>query len=583
LREEYEIMAKKPPRPDEALDVVREQLPVANELAVATDALTQVASQLRDAAAQMTVALQTLQQTLEGIAPKLTAGAAPAVAAQISTWEDDPFSEAVATQDPVDATPIQVAMPVNNNSLLQTQINGPSPVPSIYAPETAEFRYWTTAEALARGINFWAQRLPTGTRWTTMQAPMRVTLVAGTDLNANYSRQFGLRFYQDTVKGRQFFSSESPDVSCHELGHAILDALRPELFDAASTEAAAFHESFGDMSAMLTALQLDSLCDKVIRETGGRLNVNSRLSRLAEQLGWAIRQRSLTAVDPDCLRNAANRFFYQNPDELPATAPASQLSSEVHSFSRVFTGAFLDALARMLDVVGPATSNNLRTVSGHLGQLLVDGVHLAPVTPGYYSQVAASIVQADQQRFDGRYRQALTSAFLQHGVLAPSAAAALGQAQVPRPVPQPAMAGTAITPRVPTLLTLGTESDGYLRTAHDAPQLPTRSLATQYLTLEVYSPEEAPRFSVASASLGIGPASGRTAEAEAEAFVEDLIQRGRIDFEPARNVVAPELITPMAPARKTHTVVVTEDKKIRLKRLHFNCWCNRCSHGDAGI
>jgi hypothetical protein len=237
----------------------------------------------------------------------------------------------------------------------------------------------------------------------------------------------------------------------------------------------------------------------------------------------------------------------------------------------------------MLDVAGPATTNNLRTVSGHLGQLLVDGVRLAPVTPTYYSQVAASMVQADQQRFDGRYRQALTSAFVQHGVLASSAAAALGQAQVPRPVPQPAMAGTAITPRMPRLLlTLGRESDGYLYTAHDAPQLPTRSLAMQYITLEVQSPEEAPRFAVASGSLGIGPASGRTAEAEAKAFVEDLIQRGRIDFEPARGVVAPELITPQTPARKTHTVVVTEDKKIRLKRLHFSCWCNRCSHGDAG-
>lgn len=572
-------MAKKPTHP--VLEVAQEQLPVANELAVATDALTQVASQLRDAAAQMTVGLQTLQQTLEGMAPKVGAGAAATVAAQINTWEDDPFSQAVATQDPVDATPIQVAMAINNNPLLQTQINGPSPVPSIYAPGTTEFRYWTAAEALARGVNFWAQWLPAGTRWTIMQAPMRVNLVAGTDLNANYSRQFGLRFYQDTIRGRQFFSGESPDVSCHELGHAILDALRPELFDAASTEAAAFHESFGDMSAILSALQLDSMCEKVIRETGGRLNVNSGLSRVAEQLGWAIRQLSPTAVDQDCLRNAANRFFYQTPDTLPATAPASQLSSEVHSFSRVFTGAFLDALARMLDVVGPATTNNLRTVSGHLGQLLVDAVHLAPITAGYYSQVAASMVQADQQRFGGRYRASLTSGFVEHGILAPSAVAALRQAQVPRPVQQQAMAGRA-TPRGPTLLTLGGESDGYLRTAHEAPQLPIRSLETHNLTLEVNVPSEMPRFSVASASLGIGPALDPTAEEAAHGFVEDLIQRDRIDFEPARSVVAAEFITSQARVKKTHTVVVTEDKKIRLKRMHFDCWCNLCSLGDKG-
>jgi hypothetical protein len=44
-------------------------------------------------------------------------------------------------------------------------------------------------------------------------------------------------------------------VVCHELGHAILDALKPQLFNVASTEAGAFHEAFGDISAILCALQ----------------------------------------------------------------------------------------------------------------------------------------------------------------------------------------------------------------------------------------------------------------------------------------------------------------------------------------
>jgi hypothetical protein len=48
----------------------------------------------------MTAGLQTLQQTLEGMAPKVTAGAAATVAAQINTWEDDPFSQAVARRIP---------------------------------------------------------------------------------------------------------------------------------------------------------------------------------------------------------------------------------------------------------------------------------------------------------------------------------------------------------------------------------------------------------------------------------------------------------------------------------------------------
>src|SRR5262249_16196654 len=141
-------------------------------------------------------------------------------------------------------------------------------------------------------------------------------------LNANYSRPFGLRFYHKKVAGVDIYASESADVVCHELGHAVLDALRPELFNAANTETAAFHESFGDMSAVLCPLQIQSLRRKVIADTGGRLNTSSSLSRLGEQLGWGLRQLTPRAVDDDCLRNASNRFFYRSPDLLPPQADA---------------------------------------------------------------------------------------------------------------------------------------------------------------------------------------------------------------------------------------------------------------------
>jgi hypothetical protein len=40
--------------------------------------------------------------------------------------------------------------------------------------------------------------------------------------------------------------------------------LKPALFEIAAIEAAAFHESFGDMSAILTALQLPSVRQAVL-------------------------------------------------------------------------------------------------------------------------------------------------------------------------------------------------------------------------------------------------------------------------------------------------------------------------------
>src|SRR6516225_7885086 len=51
----------------------------------------------------------------------------------------------------------------------------------------------------------------------------RVDLDFGVDLNAFYDRQ-GLKFFHGSAAGRTVFSGESPDVVCHELGHALLDS-----------------------------------------------------------------------------------------------------------------------------------------------------------------------------------------------------------------------------------------------------------------------------------------------------------------------------------------------------------------------
>jgi hypothetical protein len=274
--------------------------------------------------------MRLLERIAESIPPQSAGVGSPGVSAgtQISIWEDDPFSEPAPTPLPPIAPTVVVPFTPNTNPLLQTRILEPAVVPGQYTPGTPEFRFWVASEAVALGINFWSPLLPPGTKWTTFTSPMQVGLVSGEDLNAFYSRDQGLRFFQQVVRGITISSAESADVVCHELGHAILDAIRPELFQAASLEADAFHEGFGDMSGILCALQLPSLRQKVLEETDGQLNTNSRLSRLAEQLGWGIRQLSPTSVDRDCLRNAANRFFYQNPIFLPPSAPASQLSSD---------------------------------------------------------------------------------------------------------------------------------------------------------------------------------------------------------------------------------------------------------------
>src|SRR5258708_3454697 len=141
--------------------------------------------------------------------------------------------------------------------------------------------------------HLWGALVP-GIRWE-VGAILPVDLDFGVDLNAFYDRE-GLKFFHGSAAGRTVFSGESPDIVCHELGHALLDSFKPQLFDAASIEVAAFHESFGDMSAILSALQLPSVREGVLAETGGVLRRASRLSRFAEQIGWGLRQSVLSAV-----------------------------------------------------------------------------------------------------------------------------------------------------------------------------------------------------------------------------------------------------------------------------------------------
>jgi hypothetical protein len=485
-------------------------------------------------------------------ANKLTGDVASATSQVVAAWEDDPGDPGL--HPPL--TPITVAAPKPAAKPLPFKISGSTPPPKVYPPGTANFRFYVAAIALRRTADFWGAIVPPATKWQVGNT-LPVILDDGPDLNAFYTRgDFqdapGLHFFHDSVAGRVIFSGESPDVACHEMGHAVLDALRPQLFDATTIEAAAFHESFGDMSAMLSALQVSSFRQAVLTETQGKLNRSSRLSRLAEQLGAAIRVNHPDAVDPDSLRNAANSFFYRDPQTLPPSAPATQLSSEPHSFSRVFSAAFLDVLAGIVSTLGnPPTADSLLKASQDAGRLLVAGILAAPIVPDYYSQVAAHMMEADEAApFNGKYRDVLKSAFVRRGILSLQAAATVTAAQAS------GVRVAAITARKPL----------------ERPTLPKASISSATYGLSksallVHTAEEPKRFAVTSSSLTLGPVEPRSPQNAAESFTEDLFQRGRVDVQSYAHRET-GLVHPLP--TKTH-MIVEENGDLVLKRRTFDC------------
>ena len=150
-----------------------------------------------------------------------------AAAQQVSVWEDDPEPGVRVTRP----------LPDPAKRPLAYNFPGRAPTPG-GAPGTASFRYWTAAECLRRGADFWAPRMPSG-NWQP-GASLRVLLDEGVDLNAYYDRR-ALNFFHGPSPSGTVYSGESPDVACHEMGHAILDSIKPQLWGAASHEAAAFH------------------------------------------------------------------------------------------------------------------------------------------------------------------------------------------------------------------------------------------------------------------------------------------------------------------------------------------------------
>ena len=280
------------------------------------------------------------------------------------------------------------------------RVEGPAPEPRPFATDTPEFLYWQLASALDRGKRLWARRLPDG-RWVPGNVLPAVPL-AGEDLNAYYDRR-ALRFFRDVdpESGAIVHSGDSVDVATHEQGHAVLDGVRPDLWDAPHFETAAFHEAFGDLASIFVALAEPPVSAAVVGETRGEPARSNLVSRLAEELGAAVRRRyGEDATVPRALRDAVNSFRYADPKTLPDTAPANALSAEPHSFCNVLTGACWDLLVtlfRRSDLANRAEA--LSAAAELLAVFTAAAAETAPSGADFFGRFARRIVrEADAAR-----------------------------------------------------------------------------------------------------------------------------------------------------------------------------------------
>jgi len=137
-----------------------------------------------------------------------------------------------------------------------------------------------------------------------------------------------LRTGRETCRGTQHgWTCQSFDIPTHEYGHAELHKHRPGFISSWRPETGALHEAYGDLKVVFTGLSLPSLRRQVLCATGGDLHNSSFLADIGEEFGHILGQgqHGIRSVNNDL--------------------GIGDIDCEVHSLSRVFSGAVYDVLA----------------------------------------------------------------------------------------------------------------------------------------------------------------------------------------------------------------------------------------------
>ena len=445
------------------------------------------------------------------------------------------------------------------------------------APGTPQFLFWQCREAAIAAVEAWEASAGAHTRWQGNRKKLSLLQDVGQDLNAFYDRA-SFSFFHQTVGATTFFSGASTDVVAHELGHGLLDSVRPDFFDVNFLEVGAFHEAFGDCLAILTALNDKESRQKLLAVTSD-LRKRNFVEGTAEDLSKGIGkvEPGHNASEP---RHAFNAFKFQLPTSLPNNGGPGELINEVHSFGMIFSGCFWDLIANLFAAAPSKNEASLLTAAKLAGKLLIAGATNAVVTPRFLQSVGRAMVLADQSLHGGANGNHIRLAFQRHDILLGSNA-----------MLAPAMALAGAAPKGATLKA-ATRRDLARRMGVAPGKKLTAEAANVFGTrvVNVVHAREIPLggldnrlrgvVAVAHEPVMVGASGGQASvmgfmpqsddsEAEVRSFVESLLDHDRIELgKPKKSAFA----ATKAVDETTHAIRSVSGKKV-LRRIRFRCLC----------
>ncbi|HSQ60929.1 MAG TPA: MBL fold metallo-hydrolase, partial [Acidobacteriota bacterium] len=216
---------------------------------------------------------------------------------------------------------------------------------------------------------------------------------------------------------KQRIAGRHGHLSNHDAADGLPELMGDRLPD---PETAAFHEAFSDCSSLLVTLGEPAVRRAFLDEAGRSLRSSNLVSRLAEALGRAIHNNYGPGAlsDPTRLRDANNRFRHADPRRLPPRGSDDTLTSEPHSLSRVFSGAFYHFVIGLLaeGVRGGGGEELVEVARRRAGRLLARAVETLPPGEARFGDLAGRMAAIDREESSGGAGASLRRAFARHGI-----------------------------------------------------------------------------------------------------------------------------------------------------------------------
>ncbi len=452
-----------------------------------------------------------------------------------------------------------------------------SPAPEgQYNPGTREFLYWQCREAALMSLDLWETLDGRLRNWAVNRRRLDLRQDAGNDLNAYYDRR-SLSFFRATIGQKTTYSGASTDVVAHEAGHAFLDAIRPDLWDSFYPEVNAFHEGFGDIIAILTALA-DRETRVKLFALKSDLRSGNFVEATGEELADAIRRWSPThnAAVP---RRALNRFKWQIPGTLPITGGPGVLINESHSLGQIISGCLYNTILNIFAGLPNNTEKDLWAATETAGRIFTEATKTAPEVARFFQAVGRAMVHTDQRLNKGANRRAIHDAFVNHNILLGSSAMVAPTALLAGRAPNPHAARTS------AILASSTRSDIVRRLGAVARErlsitplrlgdTPIAAVSrTRFVSLDDVDPRLAGVVAPAVESVLVGASGNRAAflgrmpdvsadNEEVKGFVASLVEHDALQLDGGEST---------EPAhRPTHGIRTRAGRRV-LSRLRYAC------------